>query len=29
MVSAIGNELLLGMHLLAGHKLVIEVTPGG
>ena len=29
LVSAIGNESLLGMRLLAGHKLVIEVVPGG
>jgi clan AA aspartic protease len=29
MVSAIGNESLLGMRLLAGHKLVIDVVPGG
>ena len=29
LVSAIGNEALLGMHLLAGHKLVVEVVPGG
>ena len=29
LVSAIGNEPLLGMSLLAGHKLVIEVVPGG
>jgi hypothetical protein len=25
----VGNEPLLGMRLLAGHKLVIEVVPGG
>jgi clan AA aspartic protease len=29
LVSAFGNESLLGMRLLAGHKLVIEVVPGG
>ena len=29
LVSAVGNESLLGMRLLAGHKLVIEVVPGG
>jgi predicted aspartyl protease len=29
LVSAVGNEPLLGMHLLAGHKLGIEVVPGG
>ena len=29
LVSAVGNEPLLGMRLLAGHKLVIEVVPGG
>ena len=29
LVSVIGSEALLGMHLLAGHKLGIEVTPGG
>ena len=29
LVSALGNESLLGMQLLAGHKLEIEVTPGG
>ena len=29
MVSAVGNEPLLGMHLLAHHKLVMEVVPGG
>jgi predicted aspartyl protease len=28
LVSAAGNESLLGMHLLAGHKLVVEVIPG-
>ena len=26
---AVGNEPRLGMRLLAGHKLVIEVVPGG
>jgi clan AA aspartic protease len=25
----IGSESLLGMNLLAGHKLVVEVVPGG
>ena len=29
LVSVVGNESLLGMRLLAGHKLVIEVVPGG
>ncbi len=29
LVSAIGNEALLGMRLLVGHKLVIDVVPGG
>ena len=29
LVSAIGNEPLLGMRLLAAHKLMIEVVPGG
>ncbi len=29
LVSAVGNEPLLGIRLLAGHKLVIEVVPGG
>ncbi len=29
LVSAVGNEPLMGMRLLAGHKLVIEVVPGG
>lgn len=29
LVSAVGNEALLGMRLLAGHKLVVEVVPGG
>jgi clan AA aspartic protease len=29
LVSAVGNECLLGMRLLAGHKLVIEVVPAG
>lgn len=28
-VSAIGNESLIGMRLLAGHKLVIDVVPNG
>jgi clan AA aspartic protease len=29
LVSAVGNEVLVGMRLLAGHKLGIEVVPGG
>jgi clan AA aspartic protease len=29
LVSAVGNESLMGMGLMAGHKLVIEVTQGG
>jgi predicted aspartyl protease len=29
LVYAVGNEPLLGMRLLAGHKLVIDVVPGG
>jgi clan AA aspartic protease len=29
LVSAVGNEPLLGMRLLAAHKLMIEVVPGG
>jgi clan AA aspartic protease len=29
LASAVGNESLLGMRLLAGHKLVVEVVPGG
>jgi len=29
LVSAVGSEPLLGMRLLAGHKLAIEVVPGG
>src|SRR5262249_1771696 len=29
LVSAVGSEPLLGMRLLAGHKLVVEVVPGG
>jgi len=29
LVSAIGNQPLLGMRLLASHKLEIEVVPGG
>jgi clan AA aspartic protease len=29
LVSAVGNEPLLGMRLLAGHKLVVNVVPGG
>lgn len=29
LVSAVGNESLLGMRLLAGYKLVIHVVSGG
>ena len=29
LVSAVGKEPLIGMRLLAGHKLGIEVVPGG
>jgi hypothetical protein len=29
LVSAVGNEALLGMRLLTGYKLVIDVVPGG
>jgi clan AA aspartic protease len=29
LASAVGDEPLLGMRLLAGHKLAIEVVPGG
>lgn len=29
LVWAVGNEALLGMRLLAGYQLRIEVTPGG
>ncbi|MFT3880907.1 MAG: hypothetical protein QM703_14745 [Gemmatales bacterium] len=29
LVSAIGSEPLMGMRLLTGHKLEIEVTPNG
>jgi clan AA aspartic protease len=29
LVSAVGNEVLLGMRLLAGHELRIVVIPGG
>jgi clan AA aspartic protease len=29
LVSAVGNESLMGMRLLAGHKLLIEVVQGG
>ena len=29
LVSAVGNESLMGMRLLAGHKLSIEVVPDG
>ena len=29
LVSAVGNEPLLGMRLMTNHKLVIDVKPGG
>jgi hypothetical protein len=29
LVSVLGNETLLGMRMLEGHKLVIAVVPGG
>lgn len=29
LVSAVGDEALVGMRLLAGHELRIAVTPGG
>lgn len=29
LVSAVGNEALVGMRLLAGHELRVEVLPGG
>jgi clan AA aspartic protease len=29
MVSALGGKALLGMRLLAGHRLSVEVIPGG
>jgi clan AA aspartic protease len=29
LVSAVGDEVLLGMRLLAGHELRIAVAPGG
>jgi clan AA aspartic protease len=29
LVSAVGNEALVGMRLLAGHELRIAVVPGG
>jgi clan AA aspartic protease len=29
MVSAVGEQPLLGMRMLAGHKLVVDVVPGG
>jgi clan AA aspartic protease len=29
LVSALGNESLLGMRLMLGHKLVVDVVPGG
>jgi clan AA aspartic protease len=29
LVSAVGDEPLLGMRLLAGHVLTVEVVPGG
>ena len=28
-VSAVGNDVLLGMRLLTGHSLQVEVVPGG
>ena len=28
-VSAVGDEVLLGMGLLAGHRLTIDAVPGG
>lgn len=29
LVSAVGNEVLVGMRLLAGHELRVAVVPGG
>lgn len=29
LISAVGNEALMGMRLLAGYELRIEVLPGG
>ncbi len=29
LIYALGNESLLGMRMVSGHKLVIEVVPGG
>ena len=29
LASAVGNEALVGMRLLAGHELRIAVVPGG
>jgi clan AA aspartic protease len=29
LASAVGSEPLLGMRLLAGHRLMVEVLPGG
>jgi len=29
LVSGVGNEPLLGMRLMAGHKLIVEVVPDG
>ncbi len=29
LVSAVGNEALLGMRMMSGHKLTVEVVPGG
>ena len=29
LVSTVGNEPLLGMGQLAGHKLLVDVVPGG
>lgn len=28
-VSAVGDETLVGMRLLAGHQLAVDVVPGG
>jgi predicted aspartyl protease len=29
LASAVGGECLLGMHFLAGHRLCVDVVPGG
>lgn len=29
LVSAVGDEVLVGMRLLAGHELLVAVVPGG